>query len=74
MAAVLAVLTGPAAAIALSAGCVLVYYAVANVAAMRLRPHERRWPRWTSYLGFLLCLVLAATLIATGRGGSVPGS
>ncbi|MDQ4021906.1 MAG: APC family permease, partial [Actinomycetota bacterium] len=62
VAAVLAVLAGPAAAIALSAGCVLVYYAVTNAAAMRLRPHERRWPRWTSYLGFFLCLLLAFTL------------
>lgn len=61
-AAVVAVLAGPAAAIALSAGCVLVYYAVANVAAMRLRPEERRWPRWTSYLGFALCLLLVFTL------------
>ncbi|MDQ3886924.1 MAG: amino acid permease, partial [Actinomycetota bacterium] len=62
VAAVLAVLAGPAAAIALSAGCVLVYYAVTNAAALRLHPHERRWPRWTSYLGLFLCLVLAATL------------
>jgi APA family basic amino acid/polyamine antiporter len=62
VAAVLALLAGPAAAIALSAGCVLVYYAVANAAAMRLRPDERRWPRWTSYLGFFLCLLLAVTL------------
>lgn len=61
-AAVVAVLAGPAAAIALSAGCVLVYYAVANVAAMRLRPEERRWPRWTSHLGFTLCLLLVFTL------------
>ena len=29
---------------------------------MRLRPDERRWPRWTSYLGFFLCLLLAFTL------------
>lgn len=60
--AVLALLAGPAAAIALSAGCVLVYYAVANAAAMRLRPDERRWPRWTSHLGLFLCLLLVATL------------
>jgi basic amino acid/polyamine antiporter, APA family len=62
VAAVLAVLAGPAAAIALSAGCVLVYYAVTNAAAIRLHPDERCWPRWTSYLGFFLCLLLAFTL------------
>ena len=78
VAAVLAALAGPAAAITLSAGCVLVYYSVTNAAATRLRLDERRWPCWTSYLGFLLCLVLAVVtgltaLSGAGRGGSVPG-
>ena len=40
---VVAVLAGPAAAIALSACSVLVYYAVINLAALRL-PRARRWP------------------------------
>lgn len=62
VAAVVAVLAGPAAAIALSACSVLVYYAVINLAALRLRPDERRWPMWTSWTGFVLCLALAALL------------
>ena len=56
------VLAGPTAAIAVSACSVLVYYAVINVAALRLPPAPRRWPAWASVLGLLLCLVLAALL------------
>jgi basic amino acid/polyamine antiporter, APA family len=58
----IAALAGPVAAIALSACSVLVYYAVINVAALRLSPDERSWPRWTSELGLLLCVGLAALL------------
>ncbi len=58
----IALTTGPAAAIALSACSVLVYYAVINVAALRLAPAERRWPAWTSWAGLVLCLALAALL------------
>ncbi|MHA6781561.1 APC family permease [Pseudonocardia saturnea] len=59
---VIALLAGPAAAIALSACSVLVYYAVINLAALQLAPAERRWPMWTSWVGFLLCLALAVLL------------
>ncbi len=62
VAGVLAVLAGPLAAIALSACCVLVYYAVNNLAALRLPRPARRWPNWVSVLGLLLCLLLAAVL------------
>jgi APA family basic amino acid/polyamine antiporter len=62
IAALIAVLAGPAAAIALSACCVLVYYATANVAALRLPGDRRRWPRWTAWLGLALCCLLAVTL------------
>jgi basic amino acid/polyamine antiporter, APA family len=58
----IAVLAGPIAAIALSACSVLVYYAVINLAALRLPVAERSWPRWTSVLGLLLCLGLAGLL------------
>jgi APA family basic amino acid/polyamine antiporter len=58
----IAALAGPVAAIALSACSVLVYYAVINVAALRLPAVERSWPYWTSVLGLLLCLGLAALL------------
>jgi APA family basic amino acid/polyamine antiporter len=57
-----AALAGPIAAIALSACSVLVYYAVINLAALRLSPAERSWPRWTSLLGMLLCVGLAVLL------------
>jgi basic amino acid/polyamine antiporter, APA family len=58
----IAALAGPVAAIALSACSVLVYYAVINLAALRLSPGERSWPRWTSVLGLLLCVGFAALL------------
>jgi APA family basic amino acid/polyamine antiporter len=58
----IAVLAGPIAAIALSACSVLVYYAVINLAALRLPPAERSWPRWTSLVGLLMCVGLAALL------------
>ena len=57
-----AVFAGPVAAIALSACSVLVYYAVINASALRLRPAERRWPRWTAWLGLAMCLALAVLL------------
>lgn len=57
-----AVLAGPVAAIALSACCVLVYYAVINCAALMLPTGARRWPGWTAVLGLALCLLLAALL------------
>jgi APA family basic amino acid/polyamine antiporter len=50
------------AAIALSACCVLVYYAITNAAALRLPSAGRRWPRWTAYLGVAGCAVLAVSL------------
>jgi basic amino acid/polyamine antiporter, APA family len=49
-------------AIGFSSFAVLTYYLLANASAWRLRAHERRWPRWLAGLGFVLCLVLAATL------------
>jgi APA family basic amino acid/polyamine antiporter len=58
----LTVLAGPAAAIALSACSVLVYYAIVNLAALRLPAEARRWPRWTAVVGLLLCLGLALLL------------
>jgi APA family basic amino acid/polyamine antiporter len=59
---VLAALVGPVAAIALSACSVLVYYAVINLAALRLPAQERSWPYWTSVLGLVMCVGLAALL------------
>jgi len=42
-----------------SAFTVLVYYAVTNLCAIRLKRGERLYPVWVSYLGLLSCLSLA---------------
>ncbi len=62
---VVAVLAGPVAAIAVSACSVLVYYAVINLAAMRLTAAERRWPPSIPVVGLLLCVGLAVLLPPT---------
>ncbi len=62
VAVIVAVVAGPAAAIALSACAVLVYYAVVNLAALRLLPAERSRPHWMSWAGLVACLLLAALL------------
>lgn len=52
-------------AIGFSSVGVLVYYAVANAAAMRQPAAQRRWPRPLNWLGLAGCLVLVVTLPAT---------
>lgn len=42
-----------------SAFTVLVYYAITNLAALRLPAEHRRYPRWVAALGLLGCLGLA---------------
>lgn len=42
-----------------SAFTVLVYYAITNLAALRLPGSQRRYPRWISRLGLGACLFLA---------------
>ncbi len=49
-------------AIGFSSLGVLVYYAVANLSALRQPAAERRWPRALHVLGLVGCLVLGATL------------
>jgi APA family basic amino acid/polyamine antiporter len=44
---------------AFSAFTVLVYYALTNLAALRLPAGERRFPRWTAGAGLVACLGLA---------------
>jgi len=44
---------------AFSAFTVLVYYAITNLAALRLPEAERRYPRWVAGLGLVACLFLA---------------
>ena len=50
-------------AVVVSAGAVLVYYAVANLAALQLSALERRWPRGLALLGLLGCVTLAGSLL-----------
>jgi len=42
-----------------SAFTVLVYYALTNLAALRLPEADRRYPRWTALSGLVCCLGLA---------------
>lgn len=49
-------------AIGFSSLGVLVYYAIANAAALTQAPPQRRWPRLLNVFGLLGCVVLAGTL------------
>lgn len=42
-----------------SAFTVLIYYALTNLAALRLAPNQRLYPRWIAWAGLGACLVLA---------------
>jgi APA family basic amino acid/polyamine antiporter len=42
-----------------SAFNVLIYYAITNLAALRLSPSERLYPQWLAWLGLASCLFLA---------------
>lgn len=62
---VLVVTTDLRAVIGFSSFGVLVYYAVANAAALRQPPAERRYPRIGAILGLAGCLLLVVTLPVT---------
>ncbi|WP_348787043.1 APC family permease [Leifsonia sp. NPDC080035] len=53
-------------AIAFSSFGVLLYYFVANAAALRQRGEARRYPRWLQIAGMAGCAVLAVTLPLVG--------
>ena len=42
-----------------SAFTVLVYYAITNLCAIRMKPGERLYPIWLAYFGLAACLTLA---------------
>jgi APA family basic amino acid/polyamine antiporter len=44
---------------AFSAFTVLIYYALTNLAALRLPPKDRLFPRWIAVAGLIACLFLA---------------
>lgn len=54
-------------AVAVSAACILVYYAVANAAALSLSSTQRRWPRWLAWSGLIACGLLALSIPASAR-------
>jgi basic amino acid/polyamine antiporter, APA family len=41
---------------------ILVYYAITNLAALRMPAAEKQYPNWIPALGLALCVVLAASL------------
>lgn len=66
-----AALGGIQATASLSAFAILVYYALTNLAALRLTGAEKRFPRAVSWLGLGLCLALAAALPWDAVAGGV---
>ena len=56
---------------------ILLYYSIANMAAMRMHEKDRLFPRWVPVLGMASCLILAFTLefnvIASGLGLLIAG-
>jgi basic amino acid/polyamine antiporter, APA family len=58
--------------IAAAAFTILLYYSIANLAALRMAQQDKLFPDWVPVLGFFSCLGLAFTLqptiIATGVG------
>ncbi len=50
---------------------ILVYYAITNVAALRMPAAERRYPRWIAMLGLTLCLVFAISLRPAAIAGGI---
>lgn len=43
---------------------ILVYYSITNVAALRLHPDQRLYPRWVAVAGLVGCIALALSLPA----------
>lgn len=50
------------AVIATAAFTILIYYALTNLAAIRLSATQRLYPRWVAWAGLVCCLVMAAAL------------
>lgn len=50
---------------------ILLYYAITNVAALRLEPGANRLPKWIPALGLAICLLLALSLEAKTIGAGI---
>lgn len=51
-------------AIGLSSFAVLIYYAIANLACLRLNAAQRRWPMALAGAGFIACILISLSLPA----------
>lgn len=51
---------------------ILLYYSIANIAALKLAAENKLYPKWIAVLGLISCLALAISLplitILTGLG------
>jgi APA family basic amino acid/polyamine antiporter len=56
---------GISGALALSAGSIGIYYAVAHLSAIRMSTDEQPPPRWVPYLGLVGCAVLVIGALLT---------
>ena len=70
------------AALGLSSFAVLLYYSIANLSSLTLKPAQRSWPRWLGMAGVVGCLLLAFSLpvsqilkgvVLVGAGAIVQG-
>jgi basic amino acid/polyamine antiporter, APA family len=63
---------GIGSALAVSGVSILVYYGVAHLAALRLRPDEGRPPVAVPVFGLLGCAVVATSLVLVGLAIASP--
>ena len=58
--------------VAAAAFTILIYYSIANLAALRMRQEDKLFPNWIPVLGFMSCMLLAFTMplnvVGTGLG------
>ena len=58
--------------VAAAAFTILIYYSIANLAAIRMRKEDKLFPNWIPFAGFISCILLAITMppnvIITGLG------
>lgn len=58
-------------AIGFSSFAILIYYAIANIAGLRLASSERLWPKFMGVLGLLGCIAVAFSLPMTSLIGGL---
>lgn len=58
-------------AIGFSSFAILIYYAIANAAGLKLALNQRLWPRWMGIAGFVSCLIVASSLPWISVGGGL---